>query len=437
MSVASKKIESAQTSPSWVTKAIEVAQTRSSQSSMSAVVAEALAVWNKVLFPTPRQESWKYTDTDVIAKGEFSLPATVASAVTRKDLEPFVLPELNAYLMVFVNGVFNDALSSKDEVAGVTVGRLAAGSDAPFGSLGQHKEECFAALATALTTDAVSLVVKKGAVVSRPFHVLHVVTKDAASTVLTPRLYVKAHEQSQLTVIESHVALDSVKYLALPVVEIHADDAAVVDYYKFQDESRDAFHVASMTVDQGRSGSVSTHVFSFGGALVRNNINNLLKGSGAFSVLNGLSVLNGSQHVDNSTLIHHIEPSIESREHFKGIYADDSRGVFSGTITVEQIAQKTNAFQSNQALLLSPSASIETRPQLKIWADDVKCTHGATVGQLDEDAMFYLRSRGVGREEARNFLIHAFASEVLTTCKVVPLREYVEGAITAKLGVPA
>ena len=247
----------------------------------------------------------------------------------------------------------------------------------------------------------------------------------------------KAHEQSQLTVIESHVALDSVKYLALPVVEIHADDAAVVDYYKFQDESRDAFHVASMTVDQGRSGSVSTHVFSFGGALVRNNINNLLKGSGAFSVLNGLSVLNGSQHVDNSTLIHHIEPSIESREHFKGIYADDSRGVFSGTITVEQIAQKTNAFQSNQALLLSPSASIETRPQLKIWADDVKCTHGATVGQLDEDAMFYLRSRGVGREEARNFLIHAFASEVLTTCKVVPLREYVEGAITAKLGVPA
>lgn len=437
MSVASKKIESAQPSPTWVTKAIESAHARSSKSPMAQVAAEALSVWNKVLFPTPRQESWKYTDTDVIAKGEFTLPVAAPTAVTQKDIEPFVIPDLNAYMLVFVNGVFSDTLSSKEEVAGVTVGRLAAGHEAPFGSLGQHKEEAFAALATALTTDAVALQVKKGAVVNRVFHLLHIATKDAASTVLTPRLYVKAHEQSQVTIVESHVALDSVKYLALPVVEIHAEDAAVVDYYKFQDESREAFHVASMTVEQGRSGSVSAHVFSFGGLLVRNNINNLLKGSGAMSVLNGLSVLNGTQHVDNSTLIHHIEPSIESREHFKGIYADESRGVFSGTITVDQIAQKTNAFQSNQALLLSSSASIETRPQLKIWADDVKCTHGATVGQLDQDAMFYLRSRGVGREEARNFLIHAFASEVLTTCKVVPLREYVEGAITAKLGVPA
>jgi Fe-S cluster assembly protein SufD len=166
-------------------------------------------------------------------------------------------------------------------------------------------------------------------------------------------------------------------------------------------------------------------------------VNNLLKGSGAMSVLNGLSVLSGTQHVDNTTLIHHIEPTIESREHFKGIYADESRGVFSGTITVDQLAQKTNAFQSNQALLLSPSASIETRPQLMIWADDVKCTHGATVGQLDDDAMFYLRSRGVGREEARGFLIHAFASEVLTSCKVEPLRQYVEAAISKKLGVAA
>jgi Fe-S cluster assembly protein SufD len=224
------------------------------------------------------------------------------------------------------------------------------------------------------------------------------------------------------------------KYLSLPVAEIVAADNAIVDYYKYQQEAVSANHVSNTIVSQGRSGNVSTHIFSFGGALVRNNVTANLKGSGANAVLNGLSVLSGTQHVDNTTEIHHIEPSIESREHFKGIYADASRGVFSGTITVDQIAQKTNAFQSNQALLLSPNASIETRPQLKIWADDVKCTHGATVGQLDQDAMFYLRSRGIGREEARNFLIHAFASEVLSTVKVPALKEYVEAAITEKLG---
>jgi Fe-S cluster assembly protein SufD len=150
-------------------------------------------------------------------------------------------------------------------------------------------------------------------------------------------------------------------------------------------------------------------------------------------VLNGLSLLAGKQHVDNSTLIHHIEPSAESREHFKGIYAGESRGVFSGTITVEKIAQKTNAFQSNQALLLSPDAGIESRPQLKIWADDVKCTHGATVGQLDPDAMFYLQSRGISKEAAKAFLVHAFASEVLTSVQVTAVKEHVESLISNRL----
>ncbi len=421
----------------WVQKALDAAKARRGTSAFNAIADESRAIWQKVLFPTPRQEAWKYTDTDVIAKGDFCVAKERAASVTVQDIAPFVIPDLSAYLIVFVNGVYCEPLSNKENVTGVSVERLAAGSAATFGMLGQHKDESFAALSTALTTDAVSLEVSRGAVVTRPFHVINVVTPEGASSVIAPRLLIKAHEQSQVTVIESCVSTQSTKYLSLPVVEISAADAAIVDYYKFQDESREAYHVSSMTVEQGRGGSVSAHIFSFGGALVRNNVNNLLKGSGAMSVLNGLSVLSGTQHVDNTTLIHHIEPTIESREHFKGIYADESRGVFSGTITVDQIAQKTNAFQSNQALLLSPSASIETRPQLMIWADDVKCTHGATVGQLDDDAMFYLRSRGVGREEARGFLIHAFASEVLTSCKVEPLRQYVEAAISKKLGVAA
>jgi Fe-S cluster assembly protein SufD len=236
-----------------------------------------------------------------------------------------------------------------------------------------------------------------------------------------------------MTVVESHVGAAGIRYLSLPIVELAAGAGACVDYYKIQVESQQAFHVAGLTALQGRDAQIKVHMFSFGGALVRNNAQTLLNGSGAHAVLNGLSVLAGSQHVDNATLIHHIEPHGESREHFKGIYRDASKGVFSGTITVEKIAQKTNAFQSNQALLLSSDASIESRPQLKIWADDVKCTHGATVGQLDADALFYLRSRGVGEQEAKAFLVHAFASEVLSSVDAIPVKEYVEKLITEKL----
>jgi Fe-S cluster assembly protein SufD len=235
-------------------------------------------------------------------------------------------------------------------------------------------------------------------------------------------------------VIDSHVTAGGEEYLSLPVVEIQADAYAVVDLYRFQDEAQSAYHVSGTSIEQAQSSSVNTHVFSFGSSLARNNVKVALRGTGCSTLLNGLSVLSAAQHVDNSTEIHHIEPNCESREHFKGIYSDTSRGIFTGTITVDKIAQKTNAFQSNQALLLSPSASIETRPQLQIWADDVKCTHGATVGQLDADALFYLRSRGLSQEDARNFLIHAFASEVLTTIRVPALRDYVEQVLTAKLG---
>jgi Fe-S cluster assembly protein SufD len=339
---------------------------------------------------------------------------------------------------VWVDGCFSAELSSADQVPGLFMARIAqraqdAQGDSLVGFSDAHCDESFVALATALLTDGISISVQRAASVAKPIHIINVTTGAAAGTVMTPRLVVDAGELSNITIVESHVALDGGSYLSLPVAEIRAQQGAKVDYVKFQNESRDAFHVSTIVVDQGRDAVVRTHVFSFGGALVRNNATVALKGSGSQGVINGLSVLSGSQHVDNTTLIHHIEPSAESREHFKGIYADHSRGVFSGTITVEKIAQKTNAFQSNQALLLSPTASIETRPQLKIWADDVKCTHGATVGQLDADALFYLRSRGIGRDVARNFLIHAFASEVLTSVGSLPVRGYVEQVLSGVL----
>ena len=435
MSVAKKPQDVVASTHGWTVRALAEAKHR--QTSLNAVrslIAEAESVFKKVLFPTPRMEAWKYTNTDAIAKGAFELTAAVAKPVAKEELAPFLVAQMDAHTIVFVDGVFAPEHSSQVDLKGVRLTRLSQGASEGVGTLSPHSTDAFAALATALLQDGVSIVVENNAVVEKPIHIVYLATTRSSGTVTAPRLYIQAGENSQVVVVESYVSSGADKYLALPVAEVVAADGAVVDCYKFQQESESASHVSNTIISQGRSGTVSTHIFSFGGLLVRNNVTAKLQGSGASAVLNGLSVLKGVQHVDNSTEIHHIEPSIESREHFKGIYADSSRGVFSGTITVDKIAQKTNAFQSNQALLLSPNASIETRPQLKIWADDVKCTHGATVGQLDAEAMFYLRSRGIGREEARNFLIHAFASEVLATVKVPALKEYVEATITEKLG---
>ena len=435
MSSVAKSKEGGVAAQSWANAAVaEVKKRQGPLGSLSALIAEAEGVFSKVLFPTPRMEAWKYTNTDTIAKGAYKAVAAESGAVSADALAPFLVTGLEAHNLVFVDGVYSAQHSSSGTLLGARVARMSEGAVEGVGTLAPHNEDAFAALATALLTDGVSIVVERNAVVSRPIHITHVATTQSAGRVVAPRLYVHAAENSQVTIIESHVTTGGENYLSLPVAEIIAADNAIVDYYKYQHEAVSANHVSNTIISQGRSGNVSTHIFSFGGGLVRNNATVKLQGSGANAVLNGLSVLSGSQHVDNSTEIHHIEPSIESRERFKGVYADSSRGVFSGTITVDKIAQKTNAFQSNQALLLSPNASIETRPQLKIWADDVKCTHGATVGQLDEEGMFYLRSRGIGREEARNFLIHAFASEVLSTVKVPALKEYIESTITEKLG---
>lgn len=435
MSAVKKPKDGASAAQSWTSAALaEVKNRQGSLGSLSALIGEAESVFSKVLFPTPRMEGWKYTNTESIAKGAYALAAPESGVVAADVLKPFLIEGLLAHTLVFIDGAFSAEHSSRESIVGARIVRMSEGPVDGVGSLAPHNEDAFAALATALITDGIAIVVEKNAVVSKPIHIVHVATVKSSGCVVAPRLFVRAAENSQVTIIESHVTTGGESYLSLPVAEIVAADNALVDYYKCQHEAVSANHVSNTIISQGRSGIVATHIFSFGGALVRNNVTSNLKGSGANAVLNGLSVLNGTQHVDNATEIHHIEPLIESREHFKGIYGDSSRGVFSGTITVDQIAQKTNAFQSNQALLLSSNASIETRPQLKIWADDVKCTHGATVGQLDQDALFYLRSRGIGREEARNFLIHAFASEVLTTVKVPALKEYIEAALTEKLG---
>lgn len=435
---AAVKIQAAPASTgSWVERALQAAESARGAlnvSSLNTLISEARGVWEKLLFPTQKLEDWKYTNPDSIAQGSYELArGGDVSSTARELLARARLANLNACCeVVFLDGVYSAELSRIETTPGVTVAR-AAEATAPIGSLGLHKEESFAALATALFSDCVSITVTKGSVVGTPIHVVHLTTATSAGRVSTPRLRIDAEEASQVTVVESHIGEQGVNYLSLPVGEVVAAKGSVVDYYRIQLESEAASHVSGLSVEQHRDAVARAHIFSFGGGLVRNNAHMILSGSGAQSVINGLSLLSDRQHVDNTTTIHHREPNTESREHFKGIYAKESRGVFSGTIVVDKIAQKTNAFQSNQALLLSPNASIDSRPQLKIWADDVKCTHGATVGQLDADAMFYLQSRGISKQDARAFLVHAFASEVLTSVQCAPVREYVEEALSRRL----
>ncbi len=431
----------------WVEQVLHEAHRRQNEgklpASIAAVINEARVTWGKVLFPTSKLEAWKYTNPAPIAEGPFDLPKSGAEKSVADLLKHASIPGLEeSSRIVFVDGAFSGELSSIVHTKGLHVERITSGAQSGdaqssgangVGALGLHRDDPFAALATALFSDVVCLTVARGVVVERPVHIVHIASPRSNGAALTPRLYLKADEGSQVTIVESFVGAENVRYLSLPVCEVVAEANAHVDYYRIQRESAASYHVSNSAVEQHRDAEVRTHIFSFGGALVRNNAQVRLMGANSQAVLNGLSLLTGAQHVDNSTLIHHIEPSAESREHFKGIYAEQSRGVFSGTITVEKAAQKTNAFQSNQALLLSSEASIESRPQLKIWADDVKCTHGATVGQLDPNALFYLQSRGISKDQAKAFLVHAFASEVLSSVRSAPVKAYVEEIISARL----
>ena len=434
--------EPGKSSSSWVGGALSAlngVRAQWSSPALATLVSSAEASWKKLLFPTTKVESWKYTNADPLASGSFS-PVVSPGAVSKDDVARFVVKDTNPLLCVLVDGVFSSELSSNESIEGVTISSiraLSAGSQealaAKLGSTQVHSKEPFAALATALLQDGVVISVARGVAAKRPIQVISLASKSASNSVITPRLFIELGELAELSVIETHGCVGAQNYLSLPVIESVVADSARLTLTKIALDDVTAYHVAHAVTEQGRASFTKALVFSFGGKLVRNSADIELKGSSSEATINGLSILGGSQHVDNTTSIHHIEPSCESRELFKGVYADESRGVFSGTIVVESEAQKTNAFQSNQTLLLSPTASIDTRPQLKIWADDVKCTHGATIGQLDETALYYLRSRGLDLAEAKRCLVKAFTGEVVSSLNDAPLEAFVGEIVGATL----
>jgi Fe-S cluster assembly protein SufD len=377
--------------------------------------------------PTTHDEDWKYTNVSAIAKTRFE-PGELAVA----EPDRFPLADMGcATRLVFVNGNFSRDLSSTDRAqGGVRVHSLREllrdGSEiveSHFARYARFDHHAFVALNTALAEDGAVVEVDKDAVPDQPIHLLFLSVPNGVPTVSHPRNLIVAGRGSQASVIETYVGAGGAACFTNAVTEIRVGDGAVFDHYRVQQESDQAFHVATVQAVQGRQSVFSSHNVALGAALARNDVNSVLDAEGAECYLNGLFLATGSRLVDNHTMLDHAKPHCQSREVYKGILAGHGVGVFNGKIVVRKDAQKTNAIQSSRNLLLSGDAVIDTKPQLEIFADDVRCTHGATVGQIDQEALFYMQSRGIPAGEARQLLVHAFAGEVLDLMKWQPARE--------------
>jgi Fe-S cluster assembly protein SufD len=388
----------------------------------------ALDAFASTGFPTSRDEDWKYTRVAPIEKRSFTLPAHDPIGIEARDVERFSLTGLDCEQLVFVDGRYVDALSRRNVVeSGARITTLESAMNASSQLLESHlghyadiAGQAFSALNTAFMTDGAVVHVKNRGGNHHPVHLLFIATRQ--DVVSHPRMLVVAEAGSRTSVIESYASLFDGCYFTNALTEIALMENAEVDHYKLQEESNKAFHVATLQVHQKTGSRFASHSISFGGALARNDINIELDGEGAACALNGLFMVGGRQHVDFHTRVDHVKPRGTSEEVYRGILDGRARGVFNGRVKVFPDAQKTDARQSNNNLLLSRDAEIDTKPELEIYADDVKCAHGATVGQLDEQTLYYLRSRGIGEKQARGLLTYGFAREILERVDLAPLR---------------
>jgi Fe-S cluster assembly protein SufD len=394
-------------------------------------------------FPTLHDEDWRFTNVAPLAKLPFKPMSESAddAAAAKATLEKSIFAHLPGSRLVFVNGRFQAALSAPGKLpAGVKVASLAAAltTDSAFiekqlGLFALTDGNSFAALNQAFFVDGGFVHIPAGQTVEEPIQLIFISTAKHSGDTIQPRNLVIAGANSKATVIESYLATDSAAYFTNAVTEIVAGDNAALEHVKFQDEALDAFHLATIAAQLGRASNVSIHSFALGARLSRTNIRTKLAGEGLECILNGLYLTRGEQLADHHMIVEHAQPHCASHEYFNGILDDKSKGVFHGRIYVHPIAQKTDAKQTNKNLLLSDEATADTKPQLEIYADDVKCTHGATIGQLNDESIFYLRSRGLGKDTARQMLIHAFAGEIIARVKHEAVRGRLDQVIWDRL----
>lgn len=413
-----------------------------SKSELHSLRKNAIAKFHELGFPTTRHEEWRFTNVAPIAKTKFTpIVKFNINGVTSKDVERYNIGRLKCSKLVFIDGHFAKEFSTTANLPqGTIVGNLssalATDSKQVYAHLTRYArsdENAFTALNTAFVQDGAYIFLPDGAVVEDPIYLLFISTVHDETYVSSPRNLIIAGANSHVAIIENYVGLGHNVYFTNVVTEIVAGERAVIEHDKLQNEGDNAFHISSIHVHQRSKSNYTSNSVAFGGSLVRNNISALLDAEGIECTLNGLSLATGSQLVDNHTTIDHAKPHCNSHELYKAILEGKSRGVFNGKIFVRKDAQKTDAKQTNKTLLLSDDATIDTKPQLEIFADDVKCTHGATVGQLDAEQIFYLRSRGLGFDAARDILTNAFASDVINKIKIEPLREELQAILHVRL----
>jgi Fe-S cluster assembly protein SufD len=398
-----------------------------------------LEAFTRIGFPTTRDEEWRFTNLAPLLATDYHYPTPVECVTEPEEVGTFSY--LDAHQLVFLNGRFCPEYSTLFELPeGVLVTSLdealATDPETVLAHLGKYlrfEDQTFAALNTAHLEDGAFVFIGEGEVLAQPLHLLFLSTESHQPAMSWPRNLIVMEPNSQATVIESYAGAGHQPYLTGAVSEIVVGDYAVLEHYKVQQEGVKGWHMATTYFRLGRSSTVTSQNISLGGGFVRNDTVAELMGEGGDLTLNGLYLTRGTQFVDNHMRVEHVAPSCRSYELYKGILEEKSRAVFSGLIHVHPGAQQTDGVQANRNLILSPEALVNTNPQLLIYADDVKCTHGSTVGQLDKDAVFYLRSRGIGEDAARSLLIYAFASEFVEKIRFEPLRRDLEEFLFTRL----
>ena len=403
--------------------------------------SEAIKTFEEKGFPNKKDEAWKYTSLNKLLKEDYTIFSNKEKTLAYRDIKKYFLHEIDSYKIIFVDGKYSSHLSETTH-EGIDVCLMSAALTKPKYRLAIENyfdkattKDSFDSLNTAFSKEGAFIHIPKNKLVEKPIQILNFSTGKEDAQLIQPRNLIIVGENSHVQIFERHQSLTKNPVLTNVVTEVFASKRAIVDYYKIQNDKPQASLIDNTFVKQKQQSVVSVHTFSFGGKLIRNNLNFFQNGEQIDSTLKGITIIGDKQHVDHNTLVHHIEPNCESHQDYKGIFGDNATGVFNGKVIVEKEAQKTNAFQANNNLLLDDKATINTKPQLEIFADDVKCSHGCTIGQLDDNALFYLKTRGIPDKEARALLMYAFANNVLESVKIPELKRRVNNIIAEKLGV--
>ena len=402
---------------------------------------QAIKKFEEEGFPTKRLENWKYTSLKKTLQHDYKLFPSKSEALEFKDIESFLINDIESYKIIFVDGKYCSHLSETTHdgmdicilSSALTQSKYDLVIENYFDKIA--KKDGITSLNTAFSSEGSFIHIPKNIQVDKPIQIIYFSTGKNESVLYQPRNLVVVDENSQVEIIEKYHSLNDNSVLVNTVTEIYADKKSNIKHYKIQNDNNTSSLIDNTFVSQEHSSSYSLHTFSFGGELIRNNLNIFQNDERIESSINGITIIDDNQHVDHNTLIHHRKPNCNSYQDYKGIFGGKSVGVFNGRVLVEKEAQKTNAFQANNNVLISDKAVINTKPQLEIFADDVKCSHGCTVGQLDKNALFYLRSRGIAEKEATALMMYGFANKVLTSVEIPEIKARINRIIANKLGV--